>query len=150
MEVNVYELVTEVVTSLEKAIKDKNISFFYSGDRSLTLNSNKIILQFILKKIIDNAVKYSYIDREIEVEMVFNSPFIHLFIKDKGIGIDSQKLSTIFTLDGSVFTGTQNEKGAGLSLVIVKDFVKMLGGEIEIYPNNDNIGTIIELRFRTL
>lgn len=149
-EVNVFGLVSEVVISLGKSIKDKNISFFYSGNNNLVLNSNKVILQFIIKRIIDNAVKYSCVNGEVEIEMMFKSPSIHLFIKDKGIGMDSQKLSTIFTLDGGVFTGTQNEKGGGLSLVIVNSFVKMLGGEIEIYPNNDNIGTIVELRFCNL
>lgn len=39
-----------------------------------------------------------------------------------------------------------DEKGAGLSLVVVKDFVEMLGGTINVLSVVDK-GTTVELRF---
>lgn len=144
-EVNSYDLISELKTTLHEAIKSKKISVSQIGDPDLILKSNPVLLRFILKKLIENAIKYSYIEGEVEVETRVVDSFVHFFIKDKGIGISDRKQPITFTMNGSNFMGTQGEKGGGLSLVIVNDFVKLMNGKIEIYPNIDDKGTIAEL-----
>lgn len=75
-----------------------------------------------------------------------DSDKITIAIKDNGVGMKNSRLSTVGTLDGAPYTGTMDEKGAGLSLVVVKDFVEMLGGTINVLSVVDK-GTTVELRF---
>lgn len=146
-EVNVHEMVSELKTSLQKSLIDKNISILQLIDPSFTFKSSPVILRFILKKLIENAIKYSYLNGEIEVDAKRNEHQIHLFVKDRGVGMSEEKLSSIFTMNEMVFLGTQGEKGGGLSLVIVNDFVKRMNGKIKVYPNENKIGIVAELVF---
>jgi K+-sensing histidine kinase KdpD len=146
-EVNVYEVFSELKTSLQKSLIDKNISILQLTDPSFTFKSSSVLLRFILKKLIENAIKYSYLNGEIEVEARRNEGQIHLLVKDKGAGMSEEKLSSIFTMNETNFLGTQGEKGGGLSLVVVNDFVKMMDGKIKIYPNENKIGVVAELIF---
>lgn len=145
--VNIHNMVSELEASMQKLIIDKNVSISKSGDSSIAYKCNPIFLRFILKKLIDNAIKYSYPKGEIEVEIKRINSNIHIFVKDIGTGIDEAKLPTLFTMNKASYLGTQGEKGVGLSLVIVKDFVKSMDGEIKIYPNEGDKGTIAELKF---
>lgn len=146
-EVNVYEMVSELKTSLQKSLIDKNISILQLADPSFTFKSSPVLLRFVLKKLIENAIKYSYPNGEVEVETKVNQHQIHLLVKDKGAGMSEEKLSGIFTMNEANFLGTQGEKGGGLSLIVVNDFVKMLNGKIKIYPNENKIGIVVELIF---
>ena len=60
--------------------------------------------------------------------------------------MNDRQLSTIATLDGAPYTGTMDEKGAGLSLVIVNDFVELLNGTMKV-SSVENEGTLVELEF---
>lgn len=146
-DVNVYDLVTELIDSLQTAIEEKNINISQIGDPDFVFKSNPVLLRFILKKLIENAVKYSYINSEIEFETKIVDANVHLFVKDRGTGVSDSKLPAIFTMNEANYLGTEGEKGGGLSLVIVNDFVKLLKGKIKIYPNEGNKGSVAELIF---
>lgn len=146
-DVNSYDLILELNTALQEDIKSKRISFLQIGDPDFILKSNPVLLRFILKKLIENAIKYSYIEGEVEVETRVVDSFVHFFVKDKGIGVNDRKQPINFTMNGANFMGTQGEKGGGLSLIIANDFVKLMNGKLEIYPNKDTRGTIAELIF---
>jgi signal transduction histidine kinase len=149
-DVNSYKLILELKTSLRESILSKNISISQVGDPNFIFKSNPVLLRFILKKLIENAIKYSYLDGEIEIESRVVDPFVHFFVKDLGTGICDSNLPITFTMNEANFIGTQGEKGGGLSLIIVNDFVKLMNGKIKIYPNRDNKGTIAELIFPLL
>lgn len=144
-DVNSYDLVAELKTSLQKSLTDKKISILQLGDPIFVFKSDPVLLRFILKKLLENAIKYSYLDGEIDVETRVVGSNVHIFVKDRGAGISETKLPTIFTMNEANFLGTHGEKGGGLSLVIVNDFVKTMNGEIKIYPNEGKIGIVAEV-----
>ncbi len=60
--------------------------------------------------------------------------FIILSVTDTGVGITKSQLKNIFgDLDSNKITsqGTDNEKGAGLGLVLCKEFTELNGGKIQ-------------------
>lgn len=144
-----HDVISELKVALKESIEGKNISISQKGDADLLFKSNPVLLRFILKKLIENAIKYSYIDGEVEIETKILDSTVHILVKDKGIGIRDDRPFT-FTMNEAIYTGTQGEKGGGVSLVIVNDFVKLLNGKINIYPNEDNRGAVAELIFPSL
>ena len=46
--------------------------------------------------------------------------------------MNPKQTETIFSFDSPVFRGTEGETGAGLSMKIIKKFVSLLNGYIEI------------------
>ena len=56
-----------------------------------------------------------------------------LSVSDTGVGMTEEVKSKLF--DGEHYqstTGTGDEKGSGLGLILTKDFIQMLGGSIKV------------------
>ena len=128
------------------AISEKNLSFKFIGNEATLLNTDRFLLRFILKQLVENAIKYSNKEGVVELIVHSYSDKVTIAVKDNGVGMNDSRLSTIATLDGAPYTGTMDEKGAGLSLVIVNDFVEMLNGTMKV-SSVENEGTLVELEF---
>jgi len=87
----------------------------------------------ILNNLLSNAIKFSFPDSEIQVSLEKLADKAKISIRDSGIGIPKDKLSSIFipfTRSGT--QGTKGEKSNGLGLSIVKRIVEAQGGEISV------------------
>jgi signal transduction histidine kinase len=87
-------------------------------------------LDTILTQLLKNAIKYTK-KGTIEIGYELNGKQIKYFVKDTGIGIETDKQQAIF----GRFTQADNSlskmyEGAGLGLSITKAYVEMLGGSI--------------------
>ena len=142
----IHNLFLELVEAFDKEIAAKELSFTFVGDEAIFLNTDRFLLRFILKQLIENAIKYSNKGGVVELIAHSSSEKVTIGVKDHGMGMKDSRLKTIGTLDGAPYTGTMDEKGAGLSLVIVKDFVKMLNGTMSV-SSIENVGTSVEIKF---
>ena len=106
----------------------------------------------VLINILTNSVKYTEegnIDIVVEVDKVEDSSVsLKTTIKDTGIGIPKEQLSLLFKPYTQVKTKKWNKKdGSGLGLMICKEIVKLMDGEI-IIKSKQGKGTIVQ--FTTL
>ena len=68
-------------------------------------------------------------------------------IIDNGIGISKEKIDNIFTLNPNNTTfGTNNEKGTGIGILLCKEFMELMNGDIIIESEIDK-GTTVTLIF---
>jgi signal transduction histidine kinase len=111
--------------------KHKNISFNYDVPQNLKVLADKSILDTILRNLLTNAVKFSQNNGVVTVFAGLQESMILVSVEDKGIGMDQELLSRLFTL-GKISSrkGTAQEKGTGLGLVLCREFVQKHGGEI--------------------
>jgi signal transduction histidine kinase len=116
-----------------QAAHNKKIKINVDVPDSLTVETDKFIVQTIIGNLINNAVKFSNPHSDISVSLKNNIDTIQLSVRDRGIGIEESELRNIFVL-GKVSTGrgTQGEGGTGLGLVLVKELVEKLGWTIEV------------------
>lgn len=145
-DISIYELFLELKEELQSYLHLKNISLIFSGEETLVLQSDKFLLTFILKQIIENAVKYSNKDGVVMFIASLRQNIALIEIRDEGMGMNTDVQDNIFTLNKSPFKGTLDEVGAGLSLVIVKDFIEKLGASIEVISKL-NEGTTVKIMF---
>ncbi len=125
-------------------LKEKNITFYFKGDHHASLTNDRVLLEYVLDKIFDNAVKYSLPEQAIYLEGATKGDQVVLSVTDSGTGMNEKHLSAIYTYENPVFLGTAGEKGVGLSLKIVKHFISLMGGNIDIISSEDN-GTKVSL-----
>ena len=146
--VSIHAMILSLMDELDESIRVKEISIEFIEEKEVFLNTDIFLLKFILKQILENAIKYTNNKGVINViaHSDSNSQHVIITIKDNGVGMDNRILNHLGTLDGAPYTGTMQEKGAGLSLVIVSDFVKKLNGNMSIY-SMQNEGSSIELQF---
>lgn len=128
-------------------LKEKDIKFYFKGDHKAYLTSDRLLLEYVLDKIFNNAVKYSFPGQDIYLQVVTEGDQVVLSVIDFGAGMVEKYLSAIYTYDNPIFLGTAGEKGVGLSLKIVKNFISLLDGNIQII-SAENKGTTVSLFLR--
>lgn len=104
-------------------------------------------LQLVITNLIDNAVKYS--SDKIKVEIISykdNSGKTIITVKDSGVGIPDNEVKKVFRRFYRIQNLYTNEKkGSGLGLFIVKENVKNLKGKIEVFSEGLNKGTTFKI-----
>ena len=83
--------------------------------------------------LLSNAVKFTPIDGTIQVDSEICCEKVNVYISDSGVGISSENLQKLFRPDIKSGTlGTENEKGTGLGLILVKEFIEKNKGMISV------------------
>ncbi|MBO0328930.1 sensor histidine kinase [[Muricauda] lutisoli] len=141
------EVFTTVKNEFERIAEDKDITIKLEVSHA-EIVTDENILTVILRNLISNAIKFSHKGQKIELWSKQSSGHIEIGVKDFGTGMDSSWFNQIVQGDKPQSTrGTFGEKGTGFGLLITKDFVEMLGGEI-ICESQINEGTNFILRFK--
>lgn len=95
--------------------------------------------------LLDNSIKYSIEKPDIEIGTKNQDKKIHIWIKDSGIGMNSQTKKKAFKKFFRAETGNiHNVKGFGLGLSYVKLIIEKHNGHIDII-SKPNEGTTINL-----
>ncbi len=133
---NIIDIVEDVIELLAPIAYEKHIELIYHMDPRVPhiIESDPVRVFQILLNLVGNAVKFTlhgYVFLNIEAVDCDASCKIRFSIADTGIGMDKnskQKLFSAFTqADSSI---TRNFGGTGLGLVISKNLVQLLRGEI--------------------
>jgi PAS domain S-box-containing protein len=145
------DLVESVKNLLLPSVKAKGIQLEIDCNVSSTekIASDQNKLERILLNLGTNAIKFTeqgtvnITVKELTLPHQSDGVYIEFSISDTGIGIPADKLASVFDpffrLTPSFQTNDQSQ-GYGVGLYIVKKFVNLLGGEIQIKSTVD-VGT---------
>jgi signal transduction histidine kinase len=101
-------------------------------DTPSTLYSDPYRIKTILNNLISNAFKYyrkSEDDPYIDIDISSTKSVTTIIIKDNGIGIPAEYLENIFNM---FYRASNQSKGSGLGLYIVKEMVEKIDGTISV------------------
>ena len=91
------------------------------------------MLKTILRNLVSNAIKFTKKGGTITITAEETPEKVTVAVSDTGIGMKPEKLNLLFDISQVQTTsGTANEKGTGLGLMICKEFVIKHGGIIWI------------------
>lgn len=149
---NLTDLVPSLVGTFAYQAKEKKITLDYHIEKSLNriLLGDPVRLNQVLVNLISNAVKFTHsgsIHVDCSIERIQKTLcWVRIEVKDTGIGIPSEKLTTIFEsfsqADASV---TRKYGGSGLGLTIVKQLVELQNGKITVRSEENSGSTFIVL-----
>ena len=95
-------------------------------------------LSVVIHNLLSNAIKYTRNGKEIQISYKEDEERLYLKILDGGDGISEGKISEIMKFDNRMFSevGTGMELGTGIGLMMVKQFLELNNGQLEIqsYP----------------
>lgn len=143
-EFGLYFLAEVVIHTLEDIAMLKDIVIINSIDQSLSITADRNALEVVVRNLISNAIKFSEIGGQIEIESIQRNGEIEISVHDHGIGIDEESKKKLFQFSGNKSKlGTFQEQGTGLGLVICKEIVELHGGKIWAEANSPT-GTIFK------
>ncbi|MDP1972641.1 HAMP domain-containing sensor histidine kinase [Sediminibacterium sp.] len=144
--IDLAQIIEDTVTVLNQSAVNKNIRI-RTYLHSQLIWADKNMTAFIIRNILSNAIKFTGENGIIDINTKRNKYNAFVIIKDPGVGMTADALSKLFLDNVSYSTfGTANEKGIGLGLVLCKDFMNKMNGNIEI-ESIQGEGTTVNLLF---
>ncbi|MBE2281355.1 MAG: PAS domain S-box protein [Ignavibacteriaceae bacterium] len=111
------------------------------------INSDLNAVKSIVVNLINNAIKFSYRNSQIEITLSKIEGALKLSVNDSGQGIEKNILKRIFdSKDAYTSIGTENEKGTGLGLSFCIEMSEKLGLKFEI-ESTPRVGTSVSVIF---
>jgi two-component system, sensor histidine kinase and response regulator len=131
--IHLAELAGNIIRYLSPNASKKNIALELLLEDDLHCYADNMMLQSIMQNLVSNAIKFTPEGGSIVVSGARKYDQARIAVKDTGVGIPEENLKKLFSSDGHFTTvGTNNEKGSGLGLLLVSDFVKRNKGSLKV------------------
>jgi PAS domain S-box-containing protein len=143
-EFNLSEMITETLSEVKVVLKPgQKFNFKYEGEEKI--NADKKLLRNILTNLVSNAAKFSEEDSPITISAKSDGEKNIITVADKGIGISQKDQEHLFTM---FYRGTNvtNIQGTGLGLHIVKRYLDLINGTVNLQSTLGK-GTSITITF---
>ena len=127
-----YQRILDNSLSVLRSLADqKNIKIKTGGDPELKLFADPLMIETVLRNLINNAIKFTPEGGQIEVSAKEVDGQVLISVSDTGIGISEEETQNLFRIDSKVKRkGTNNEDGSGLGLILCHEFVEKHNGKI--------------------
>jgi PAS domain S-box-containing protein len=138
------EVFKETVRSIQSILNEVEIQAEFSGLTNIRFN--KTYLESIFLNLLTNSVKYAHPNRKPIIKIVTYALDDKLYLRfsDNGIGFNMENVKDrIFGLYQRFHS---NSEGKGIGLYLVHSQITALGGNIEVY-SEENVGTIFTICF---
>ena len=139
---NVKEQVTDVIDEIKLMLKEgQDMILNYQGDEYFITDNR--LLKNILLNLLSNAIKFSDEGKQIYITVNNSGSDMIVEVKDQGIGIAKEDMQHMFS---TFYRGRNavNIQGTGLGLHIVRRYVNLLKGDINM-ESELNEGTTINI-----
>ncbi|WP_243441454.1 sensor histidine kinase [Clostridium arbusti] len=143
--INLNTIINDCIIREYSSITNKNLSL-NMDNLDLEIDTDEKWLGFIIKQILDNAIKYSSINSAIKIYAEQTEKESVLYIEDSGIGIKAEDINRVF--DKS-FTGNNGRKfytSTGIGLYLSQKLARKLGYNISVSSEYGN-GTKVSIHF---
>jgi signal transduction histidine kinase/ligand-binding sensor domain-containing protein len=126
------EVCTNLIGLLKANAESKNIKIeLLLSNKEFAVYADKLMLDTILRNLVSNALKFTNEGGKVQIVAKEDAGLAKIEVIDNGVGISPSNIDKLFRIESNQTTlGTNNEKGTGLGLVLVKDFVEQQGGKI--------------------
>ncbi len=148
--INVLSVVNNTLGLLHNNLNHKRIRIDTFINPKTEIIADEGILSTILRNIISNAVKFSFVDGSIKIGTRTDKKLTYIDIIDEGVGMSSEYVECLFKPCQKTSTrGTQNEPGTGLGLFLCKDLARMMKADI-IVESTEGKGSTFSIAFPTV
>lgn len=128
----VESLINELVGRARELSHQKKITIVSEVESGLSVFVDKDHLTSILRNLLSNALKFSNDGGRIWVLATNQGDKVRISVKDEGVGLSPEELEKITSHLLFTRPGTHREKGTGIGLTIINEFVKANQGTLEV------------------
>ncbi len=123
----------KTVKLFQPTASQKKISLNLQNTNKIYMNADKAMIDTVLRNLISNAIKFTHPDGCITIEATQTKNEIEVKVIDTGVGIKQDAIDGLFRIDNNYSTtGTNNEKGTGLGLILCKEFIEKHDGRLKV------------------
>lgn len=143
--ININKMITYTLKLMKPTADKKHIALLKNIDCQVEVMSDAHMIEFILRNLISNAIKFSHDNSVVMVKMREEDGQFTISVKDQGIGMDEATISKLFTInEKSPAIDSRKPVQAGLGLMLCKEFTQKMGGTIEVH-SRPNEGALFQV-----
>ncbi|MEM6988546.1 MAG: HAMP domain-containing sensor histidine kinase, partial [Pseudomonadota bacterium] len=138
-------LIQNTINELHYAADQRDVQLCFSPPPPSHLDVDPILATEALRNIIDNAIKYSPPESQVDIHMSRHADKLDISVADRGCGIEGTDVERVRDrfVRGS---NAGNVVGSGLGLTIVQQVMRAHGGALSIAPRAGG-GTLVTIQF---
>jgi two-component system, sensor histidine kinase and response regulator len=145
---NIEDILSQLKVMFEERASKKGLELYFhlKGEKVGLIFGDELRLTQVLTNLLSNAIKFTHsgnVTLKIELIQITNNEKakISFSIEDSGIGMNTEQLNKLFKPFSQADSSTTRKYGGtGLGLVISKNIVKAMGGNIEVW-SQEKVGT---------
>ena len=132
--INLSEAMAETLEAMSSMAIAKNISLHYECTmEKVELTADSRMVETIIRNLMTNAIKFTNQKGNITLRCSETEDHLLIEVKDNGVGMTEKQVEGLFKEHKKTSTlGTDEERGTGLGLMLVKEFVDLHQGTIEV------------------
>lgn len=129
---NMNNCITECFDLQSINASSKNISLINQSSINDTVWADPNMISLVLRNLVSNAVKFTPRNGQVTISTtMISTDTLQVSISDTGQGLTEEEKAKLFRLDINFTTsGTENEPGTGLGLILCKECIERHGGKI--------------------
>ena len=129
--ISLSSIIGETIKLSQTAAIGKGILINQNELDDIEVYADKDMLKTVLRNLISNAIKFTKSGGNVSVLANKKQNQVEIAVSDDGVGMNEKTINKLFKLGTSdTTTGTGDEKGSGLGLILCKDLVEKQGGKI--------------------
>lgn len=131
----VEEVVQNQLELFQIHAKDKLINLEIKVDNDLYIYSDEQAISTILRNLISNAIKFTPREGRISVSAKRIGNHVEFCVSDTGVGLEQEVIDKITGHEVETVKsklGTDKEKGSGLGLVLCRELIHLLCGDLKV------------------
>lgn len=123
-------VLVETIGHMDQLAEQKNIHIHYNTGYTLMVHADLEMVRLIMRNLISNAIKFSFPNNQIEINITQKNQKAVISVVDYGVGMEKDIQQDVFSQSGYTTIGTAQEKGTGLGLGLCQEFVRHNQGDI--------------------
>jgi signal transduction histidine kinase len=130
---NIEDVAKEVFFISTNTAVQKNIQLVLDIEKGITVNADRNHISLILRNLVNNSIKFTHNGGVVTIEVKHSNDKVKICVEDNGVGMSEEEIGKLFKIEKPYSVlGTENEKGSGLGLLFVKEYIQNCGGDFSI------------------
>jgi signal transduction histidine kinase len=132
--VNLPHFTDTILTQMQPIAQSKQVqlNMEHAGEKNMETDAH--ILGLVMRNIIGNAIKFSNPEGEVTIRCRVSKTHLEYEVLDTGQGMTEEKVAGLFRMENFQSSkGTSGERGTGLGLLLSKELLSFIDGNIEVF-----------------
>ncbi len=129
--IDITEILNNIMQLFTNIAEQKSITIINKLNSSIFVFADKKMISTIIRNLVSNAIKYTMPGGIVIISTILKQNNLVISVSDNGVGIPKNDIDKLFKIEDSYSTtGTNNEKGTGLGLILCQEFIDKHNGKI--------------------
>lgn len=128
-------LLGSIIDLFQYTLNEKKITVYNNVPVHFTAWADEAYLKIIFRNLLSNAIKFSNPGKAITINAATQDDVVSISVIDEGVGMQPVVLRALQgeQVNFASMPGTANERGTGLGLLLVREFLQKSNGTLTVY-----------------